>query len=73
MRFSTDHLISVDSCNRARLNREVENEEQRVKKLGEALQLRNDPCLRERWLEARDRLRQLRLELFKIDLDTTWF
>lgn len=67
MRFSSDHLINVDSCKRARLNREVKNEEQRVKKRGEALQLRNDPCLRERWLNARDRLHQLRLELFKLE------
>lgn len=73
MRFSTDHLINVDSCKRVRLNREVKNEDQRVKKLGEALQLRDDPSLRQRWLDARERLRQLRLELFKIDLDTTWF
>lgn len=65
MRFSSDHLISVQSCLIARLERQIRAEEQRISSLQEELRLRENPNLRSKWLNARVRLRDLRLELMR--------
>lgn len=63
--FSSDHLISMDSCKRARLERQIRAEERRILRLQEKLQVSENPNLRRKWLEARNRLRDLRLELMR--------
>jgi hypothetical protein len=65
MRFSSDHLISDQSCLIARLERQIRAEEQRISSLHEELRLRENPNLRSKWLNARVRLRDLRLELMR--------
>lgn len=65
MRFSSDHLISVQSCLIARLERQISAEEQRISRLQEELRQFDTPMMRNRWLNARFRLRDLRLELMR--------
>lgn len=65
MRFSSDHLISDQSCLIARLERQIRAEEQRVSRLQKELRQCDTPNLRSKWLNARVRLRDLRLELMR--------
>ena len=73
MRFSTDHLISVQSCKRARLQRLIQSEEDRVRRLAAALDHQECQQIRQQWIGARRRLRELRAELFKLDLECDWW
>lgn len=73
MRFSIDNLISLQSCKRARLQRLIQSEEDRIKKLNSMLEHQECQQIRQRWIEARRRLRDLRAELFKLDLQCDWW
>lgn len=68
MRFSADHLISVQSCQRARLQRLIRIEKDCIKRLAAALDHQESQHIRQQWIEARRRLRDLRLELLQLDL-----
>lgn len=68
MRFSIDNPISLQSCKRARLQRLIQSEEDRIRRLAAALDHQESQHLRQQWIEARRRLRDLRLELLQLDL-----
>lgn len=65
MRFSTDLQINVQSCQIARIERLIEAEERSIQRLQRDLQRGENPKLNERWLAARKRLRDLRLDLMR--------
>lgn len=65
MRFSNDLQINIQSCQIARIERLIEAEERSIQRLQGELQLGENPKLNERWLAARKRLRDLRLDLMR--------
>lgn len=71
MRLSNDFQINDHSCQIARIERQIRLEEQSIERMQEELQLSDDLNLKERWLAARDRLRDLRLELMKAHQGTS--
>ena len=72
VKFTSDHFIDVQSCQRARLQRLIRTEEARIENLMAMLQRQESQETRQQWIEARNRLRQLRLDLFKMELDCGW-
>lgn len=65
MRFSTDLQINVQSCQIARIERLIKVEEQSIARLQRELEVAVNPDLTAKWLAARKRLRDLRLDLLK--------
>lgn len=65
MRFSTDLQINVQSCQIARIERLIEAEERSIQRMQRELEMAANPDLKSKWLAARNRLRDLRLDLMK--------
>lgn len=65
MRFSTDLQINVQSCQIARIERLIEAEERSIARMNQELEIAANPVLKAKWLAARNRLRDLRLDLMK--------
>lgn len=63
MRFSNDFQINDRSCQIARIERLIKAEEQSIARLQRELEITENPDLKTKWLAARNRLRDLRLDL----------
>lgn len=63
MRFSTDLQINVQSCQIARIERLIKAEERSIARMQRELEVAENPDLKLKWLAARNRLRDLRLDL----------
>lgn len=69
---SAENTIGVDSSRVARLERLIRAETALIERLSRELSVRYNESSKRRWLEARNRLRQLRLDLLKLDADCGW-
>lgn len=65
MRFSNDLQINVQSCKIARIERLIDAEERLIARLQQELEMVPNPELKSKWLAARNRLRDLRLDLME--------
>lgn len=65
MRFSNDFQINDHSCQIARIERQIKAEERSIARMQRELEIAANPDLKSKWLAARNRLRNLRLDLLK--------
>lgn len=63
MRFSNDFQINDHSCQIARIERQIRAEEHSIARMQQELEIAAKPDLKAKWLAARNRLRDLRLDL----------